>query len=333
MAVTVKDVAALAGVSTATVSRVINNEKGIRPETRERVLDAIKTSGYKVNVIARSLKTSRTRIIGLITPEIANDFFMNIARGVEEYLENYGYTLIISDSHESAGGEIRRADLLKEKLVDGVIVIPSTGKGAHFSVLEESGIPVVLADRAVDDFMCDTVLVDNFKGSYEAISYLIEKGNRRIAFIGGSPDLSNARERLNGYLKALEDNGIGRDDGLILSGDFHVDSGFYLMEKLMKMDPVPDQVFIANYFMHAGAVKYLISNGYKPENSPGIGSFDDMELSSILGYASVSVSQPIRAIGIKSAELLLDRIERGREGRSRDNDARIVRLKTSLKVS
>ena len=134
MAVTIKDVAELAGVSTATVSRVINNESGIREPTKDRVLGAIATSGYRVNTIARSLKTSRTRIIGLITPEIANDFFMNIARGIEEYLKDFGYSLIICNTNESAGEELRRAELLVEKCVDGVIIIPaSNSKVKRFS--------------------------------------------------------------------------------------------------------------------------------------------------------------------------------------------------------
>ncbi len=333
MAVTVKDVAKLAGVSTATVSRVINDEKGIRPETREKVLTAVKESGYRVNVIARSLKTSRSGTIGLITPEIANDFFMSIARGIESYLENFGYTLIISNSNESVEGEIRRAELLAEKYVDGVIVIPSTEKGRHFSILDDAGIPVVFADRITDDYSTDTVLVDNYKGVYEAITHLINEGHRRIAFIGGSPNLSNARERLDGYLHALSDCGIERDDDIILTGNFHVDSGYRLMERLMKLKEPPDRVFIANYFMHAGAVKYLISNGFKPENSPGLGSFDDMELSSILGYASVTVAQPVHEIGIRAAEILMRRIGEKHSGGNLSGGYEVVRLPAELRIS
>ncbi len=334
MAVTVKDVAALAGVSTATVSRVINNEEGIRPATRKKVQDAIRKSGYRVNEIARSLKTSRSRTVGFITPELTNGFFMDIAGGVEEYLEAFGYTLIISSSGESTAGEERRARLLCEKYVDGVIVIPSTGRGNHFRIFDHAGIPVVFADRSTGDYKTDTVLVDNRKGSRDAVSYLVEQGHRRIAFIGGSPDLSNARERLEGYRTALRENGIEEDPDLILTGNFHVDSGYSLMKRLMNLPSPPDHVFIANYYMHAGAVKYLVSNGYKPEVSPQIGSFDDMELSSILGYASVTVSQPIRDIGRKAAELLLSRIEEASDDRKNGGSGKvspkIIRLKTKL---
>ncbi len=328
MAVTIKDVAELAGVSTATVSRVINNEPGIKQSTRDKVHGAITGSGYRVNSVARSLKTNKTRIIGLITPEIANDFFMNIARGIEEYLEKFGYSLIICNTNESASEEKRRAELLIEKSVDGVIVIPSSNSGSHFNILTDAGIPVVLADRLTENFDTDAVVVDNQNGVFLAVSYLAARDNNKIAYIGGSPKLSNARERYDGYLQALREYGLEIDNELILIGDFHVDSGFNLMRQIMELPNPPDQVFIANDFMHMGAIKYLIANGYKPDNSPRIGSFDDLELSSILGYASVTVAQPVKKIGSKAAELLLDRIEG-----DHSKPFRTIRLETDLKIS
>lgn len=328
MAVTIKDVADLAGVSTATVSRVINKEPGIKESTRNRVLEAISTSGYRVNTIARSLKTSRSKTIGLITPEIANDFFMNIARSIEEVLEKSGYSLIICNTNESVKEEARRAELLIEKSVDGVIIIPSSNSGGHFKILTNAGIPVVFADRLTENFETDAVVVDNQKGVYLAVSYLLARDCTNIAFIGGSSKLSNARERYEGYLKALEEFNIEKDDTLILIGDFHVDSGYKLMKKIMELQNPPEQVFIANDFMHMGAIKYLIASGYKPDNSPRIGSFDDLEISSILGYASVTVAQPVKEIGSKAAELLLSRIE-GDQNAS----FQTIQLQTDLKIS
>ena len=328
MAVTIKDVAELAEVSTATVSRVINNETGIKQSTRDKVQGAITGSGYRVNTIARSLKTSRSKTIGLITPEIANDFFMNIARGTEEFLEKSGYSLIICNTNESAKEEARRAELLIEKSVDGVIIIPSSNSGSHFEILRDAGIPAVFADRLTDDFEADAVVVDNQKGVYLAVSYLLARDCNNIAYIGGSSELSNARERYEGYLQALEEFNIEKDESLILTGNFHVDSGFQLMKQIMELQNPPDQVFIANDFMHMGAIKYLISSGSKPDNSPRIGSFDDLEISSILGYASVTVAQPVKDIGSKAAELLLNRIER-----NPSEPFKTVQLQTDLKIA
>jgi len=138
---------------------------------------------------------------------------------------------------------------------------------------------------------------------------LLAREQSKVAFIGGSIELSNARERYEGYIQALEEYKLEPDKELVLVGNFHVDSGFLLMKQIMELDKPPEQVFIANDFMHMGAIKYLIANGYKPDNSPRIGSFDDLELSSILGYASVTVAQPVMEIGSKAAELLLNRIE------------------------
>ncbi len=328
MAVTIKDVAELAGVSTATVSRVINNEPGTTLSTRDKVRKAVAGSGYRVNTIARSLKTSRSKTIGLITPEIANDFFMNIARGIEGALEKSGYSLIICNTNESVEEEARRAELLIEKSVDGVIVIPTSDTGVHFNVLRNAGIPVVFADRLTADFNADAVVVDNKNGVYLAVSYLLAREQSKVAFIGGSIELSNARERYEGYIQALEEYKLEKDNKLILIGNFHVDSGFNLMKQIMNLPEPPEQVFIANDFMHMGAIKYLIANGYKPDNSPRIGSFDDLELSSILGYASVTVAQPVMEIGSKAAELLLDRIEG-----NKNESFKTVQLQTNLKVA
>ncbi|MCD6396613.1 MAG: LacI family DNA-binding transcriptional regulator [Spirochaetaceae bacterium] len=328
MAVTIKDVADLASVSTATVSRVLNNETGIKESTRLKVIAAITNSGYRINTIARSLKTNRSKIIGLITPEIANDFFMNIARGIEAYLKDFGYSLIICNTNESVYEEKRRAELLIEKCVDGVIIIPSTDTGEHFIILRNAGIPVVFADRLTWDFDSDAVVVDNLNGAYMAVSYLIARDKNRIAFIGGSNNLSNARERYNGYIKAFKEQSLELDEKLVFIGDFHVNSGFRIMRELMNLKKPPDQVFIANDYMHMGAIKYLIANDFNPNNSPRIGSFDDLELSSILGYSSVSVAQPVKKIGSKAAELLLNRLKG-----EIDTPFQTIQLETDLKIS
>jgi LacI family transcriptional regulator, galactose operon repressor len=253
---------------------------------------------------------------------------MNIARSIEEVLEKSGYSLIICNTNESTEEEARRAELLIEKSIDGVIIIPSSNSGSHFNILTEAGIPVVFADRLTEDFEADSVVVDNQKGVYLAVSYLLARDHNNIAFIGGSSELSNARERYEGYLKALEEANIEKDDTIILIGDFHVDSGFKLMKQIMELQNPPEQVFIANDFMHMGAIKYLIANGYKPDNSPRIGSFDDLEISSILGYASVTVAQPVKEIGSKAAELLLERIKS-----DQSTPFRTIRLQTDLKIA
>jgi LacI family transcriptional regulator len=325
MAVTVKDVASAAGVSTATVSRVLNDNPGVAAATRTRVLRAIQDTGYRMNTIARSLKTSRTRTIGFLVPEIVNEFFMNIARGVEDALRAAGYSLIICSANEAVSGEKKQLELLAEKCVDGIIIIPSTGQGEHYRRLTELDIPAVLVDRRVDGFVADTVLVENREGSYAAVEYLIKRGTTRFGFIGGDPALTTARERYQGFLAALHDHSLEADEEIIKFGDFHVESGYTLMGELMESPRPPEHIFIANYFMHIGATKYVIEHLGDLPQAVQFASFDDMELSALLGFSSVTVAQPMAEMGATAARLLLSRINGGGPG-----GAQTLRLKTKL---
>lgn len=325
MAVTVKDVAKLAGVSPATVSRVVNKDPRISEKTRNRVLKCLEELDYKVNDIARSLKTSRSHSIAFLCPELPNIFFMTIAKGVEDELKKAGYSLIICNSNESAAEEAERIKLICEKCVDGVIIIPATNQGAHYSQLAAAGIPVVLVDRLVDDFTTDAVLVDNINGSYTAVEHMIGQGFRRIGYIGANIRLTPAMERDEGYRRALADYRIHVDDSIVKYGDFHVRSGYEKMEELMELDEPPEHVFITNYFMHLGAAEYLAGHREKIRNRVTIAAFDDMELASILGFDSILIAQPMMEIGTRAAQILMDRIEGADAG-----GPQIVRLKTSL---
>ncbi|MDK2799446.1 MAG: LacI family transcriptional regulator [Clostridiales bacterium] len=325
MAVTVKDVAKLAGVSAATVSRVINDDPRISEETKKRVMECIEQLNYKINNIARSLKTNKTYTIGFICPEIPNEFFMTIAKGIEDWLRKHGYNVIICNSNESIKGEEERIKLLCEKCVDGMIVIPVSNQGKHFNRLKELDIPVVLVDRLVENFTTDAVLIDNINGCYSAIEYLINHGKKRIGFIGGDLRLTSGSERYEGYKRALKDYCIPLEEKIIKFGDFHIQSGYELMKELMEIDDPPQNVFIANYFMHIGATKYLIENKEKLKYPVSITSFDDLELASFLGFSNVIIEQPMMEIGSKAASLLLDRINK-----VKIPFPQIIRLKTKL---
>ena len=297
MAVTVKEVALHAGVSTATVSRVLNNEPGIRDETRSRVLESIKKTGYRLNKAARSLKTSRSGTVGLLVPELVNDFFMTVAQGVEDILRAKGYGIIICNANNDVQYEEDRIDLLIEQCVDGVIIIPASAEGSHFNRLSDAGIPVVMVDRLVNGFEADAVLTDNIRGAYSAMEELIGSGCRRFGFIGGSLELTNFNERFEGFKQALNDYGIGIEDEIIKFGDVHIDSGYSLMKELMSVQNPPENVFIANYYLQVGATKYLIENAGSDSPDIRIAGFDDMSLSSILGFSSITISQPMQEMG------------------------------------
>lgn len=325
MAVTVKDVALKARVSSATVSRVINLDDRISPETAERVRAAIHELGYTVNHLARSLKTNQSFSVGLLVPEFRNDFFMGIAQGVEQTLKASQLSLMICNANESAEEEADRISLLLDKRIDGIIIIPSTDSGLHYARIREAGVPVVLVDRIVNGFEADSVLVDNVNGTYRAIERALAAGVRRIGFLGGDQRLTSARERYEGYRQVLKDHGVPRDPALERFGDFHSASGYALMAELAGLLSPPEVVFISNYFMHVGATRYLIERQPEAAPMPWIISFDDLELSFALGFSRILVRQPTLELGRRAAGLLLDRMVRKDAG-----PARIVRLDTEV---
>lgn len=329
MAVTIKDVAKLADVSTATVSRVINSDPRISAATRDRVLGVIEKLNYKVNSIARSLKSNRTCTVGFLTPEIANDFFMTVAQGVENSLRERGYNLIICNSNESPDEEVERLELLIEKCVDGVIIAPSTGSGEHLRFLEQVGLPTVLVDRLADGFTSDAVLVDNATGTYKAIHHLLKRGHTNFGFIGGDVSLTPFRERYEGFLRALSEFGIHPDEAHVKFGNYHVDSGYAMMKELAELTPPPASVFISNYFMHIGATQYLVEHRSQRSRPIFIASFDDMALSAVAGVPSLTIAQPVLQIGSRAAQLLLERIEL-RLNHNEPPQPRIERLPTRL---
>lgn len=327
MRVTVKDVAKLAGVSTATVSRVINDDPRISIETKNKVIECMKTLGYRVNMVARGLKTNKSFIVGFVCPEIPNDFFMNIAKGAENELRKKGYSMIICSSGGDVQEEASRIRLLLAKCIDGLIIIPTSSRNSVIHDTIAGRVPFVLADRLLYDFEADAVLSDNINGAYALVEHFISKGLRKIAFIGGNIEVSSAAERYEGYRRALKDYMIPIDEEYIKFGNYHVDDGYRLMRELLVCTLKPECVFVSNFFMHLGVAKYIMEHnvsGKDPINI-AIGSFDDMEVSSIIGLKSARVRQPMEDIGAAAASLLISRIENANL-----SFPQIQRLKTQL---
>jgi LacI family transcriptional regulator len=306
--VTIKDVAREAGVSTATVSRVINSDNRISPATRQHVLDVVSRLNYKVNSLARSLKSKRSLTIGMVVPELDNIFFMRVARGVEDLLGEQGYSMIVVNTRESRHRESAAVELLLEKQVDGIIIVPSERDGTHLAICTQAGVPAVLVDRLVHGFESDAVLVDNKDATYRAIRDLIAQGYHSYGFIGGERSIFTAEERYQGFLQALQDADIAPEDRNIRFGDYHMESGFRLMRQLMEQSQPPKTVMVANYFMHLGVVRYVSKNRASIPPDLFIASFDNMEFSSASGVAGLSIAQPIDEIGRRAAEILMQRM-------------------------
>jgi len=323
--VTIRTVAERANVSTATVSRVLNNDPRVRDETKRAVLEAMEALGYKLNFVARSLKTSRTHTIGVLAPDLSGDFFMFVAESMNRELTQRGYSLVVSSSKDSEEEEAKRIRHMAERLVDGIVLIPIGASGDHIAQIKALDIPIVVVDRAFKGFDTDHVLVDNEGGAHDAVSALIREGHRRIGFLGGNPEVTTARERYAGYRKAMEEAGLEIETRYVRFGNPTLPFGHRTMEEIMLDPESPDTWFIVNLFAHLGATNYLISEGGARATRVTFAAFDEMPYSPLLRYCRFAVQQPIAEMGKAAANLIIDRSE----GRG-PPDPQILRFKTRL---
>ncbi len=332
---TVRDVALAAGVSTATVSRVLNAEDGretapVADDTREKVLAAAKKLDYRANHVARSLKIRSTRTIAVLAPELANDFFMALSESMEKELEKHGYMLLVASSSNSAEQERRRLRILSERLVDGIIVIPASVNGEHLQAVAHRGTPVVLVDRLVEGASLDAVLADNEGGAYEASRALFADGARRAVFVGGDASLTTARERLAGFERAAAEISSVMTLAPRLGG-MGIDDGYRHMDELLSSGTLPDALFAVNLLVHLGVERRLLEAAaaarpfFRP---PAIASFDETPYSPFLAACRYSVAQPAAEMGVAAARLVLERIDRQNAGIG--GAPRTIRLPTVL---
>ncbi len=324
-AVTISEVAESAGVSTATVSRVVNGDDRVSPATAAKTRRAIDELGYKANQMARSLKTRATMTIGVVAPELASDFFMLLAESMDRYLSARGYSLIVCSSREDAEYEAKRLRFLSNRLVDGIIMIPATSHGEHVREIQDKGIPVVFIDRMAADSTADAVLVDNVGGAREATEALIADGYKRIGFLGANLEVTTARERYKGYCDAMTSVGLEIEENFSRFGSLHIESGYRVMQEMLSRSDAPEAYFIVNAENHIGATNYLMTARRANRDRIVFASFDEMPYSPLLQYCRYSVSQPIGEMGETAAKMLLGRIGSGVIG-----FPEIARLKTTL---
>ncbi|MEI6874378.1 MAG: LacI family DNA-binding transcriptional regulator [Spirochaetota bacterium] len=322
---TVHDLARVAGVSTATVSRALNDDPRVSANTAARVRSAAAKLGYSVNRAARSLKTRSTRTIGIIAPDLATDFFMLLADRLEGELAARGYGLLLCSSRENLAEEKRLLGLFAERLVDGVIAIPATASGTHFREAVASGTPLVLVDRAPRGAGTDAVLVDNEEGAWAATRALAGLGYRRIGLIGGDPKLSTARERHAGFRRAQRDLGIKAEPTFEGFGPMHIQSGYHLLEGMLALPDAPAAWFVVNADTHIGATNYLLTAGRAFQDGIAFAAFDEMPYSPLLRFCRFAVEQPIAALASEAARLILARV-----GGETSAKPRVIRLPTRL---
>ena len=335
---TIKEVALLAGVSTATVSRVLapDNSGPVAEETRSRVMSAAENLGYQMNYMARSLKLQSTMTIGVLFPELANDFFMDVAEGIERELHTEGYSMLLSSSLNSADEEKKRINMLANRMVDGMLIIPASSQGKHFQSLSAHGMPIVLVDRIVEGTELDAVTSDNEEGAFQLTKALLADGFKRIAFVGGEITLSSARERFSGYARALAEAGINPEPSWICLGGMRLEDGYKHMEKFLKKRNPPEAMVAVNLLVHLGMERYLLDTGRSSEaasNPPVvIAGFDESGYTPFLPACRYIASQDAVGIGSRAGKRLIEKIKEKKTEKAGDskNGERIIRLPVTI---
>lgn len=305
---TIREVAESAGVSYATVSHVINNTRLVSPETRERVLTAMKALNYRPNALARSLRQGKTNTIGLVLPDSANPFFAEISRSIEDEAFKKGYSVFLCNTELDTQRELFYVDVLSKKQVDGIIFVAAGDQADSLDFLVQRNMPVVMIDRNVPNVEVDAVLTDNQLGGYLATHHLLELGHTQIACIAGPSSITPSAERMIGYRKALEEAGIAYDESLVVRGDYHAQSGMEITHSLLKMNPRPTAIFALNDLMALGALRAAAEAGYSVPNDLAVVGYDDLEIAHFTNPPLTTIAQPKKEIGVQAIHLLVDRM-------------------------
>ncbi len=305
-----KAVAEHSRVSIATVSRVINNDPKVSKETVLKVQASIAALDYKPNRVAQRLRSSnnKTKLLGLIIPDIQNPFFVDVVRGVEDYAYQNNFAVMIGNFGQDEKKEKLYLDIFQSENIDGLIVAPIHGKDKGIENLVKKDIPVVCIDRGLTDIEVDIVKVDNELGAFNAIDHLLSIGHRRIAFISGNFKIPTYIERMAGYKKALAKYNVPFDESLIFARNNDYKSGFEIANKILELEEKPTAIFSGNNLLTLGALEAIHAHNIRIPEQISIIGFDDMPWSISLNPPLTAVRQPGFDMGRKAAELLYERI-------------------------
>ena len=308
---TILDVAKLAGVSTATVSRVINLPETVRNKTREKVTRAMKICNYKYNALARGFVTKQSNTIGLIIPTINNPVFAESTSGVQDYANQRKIQVILGNTYYSNEQEKNLVQTLREKQVDGLIITSTNPKGAIIKSLTDEGFPFVLLYSTVRKGSVSAVGIDNYQGGYQATDHLVKLGHERIGMVAGSFAISDRSfHRWHGYRQCLKDHNIAYDKALLAQTDYSLTSGRDSMKKMLSFKKPPTAVFCSNDFLALGAMKGARELGLDLPEDLSIVGFDDIPIASYVIPELTTIRQPAYEMGKLGAELLFQCIQK-----------------------
>jgi LacI family transcriptional regulator len=324
---TMKDVARLAEVSVATVSAVANGTAVVSPKRAERVRKAMEALDFHADQIARSLKTGRTRVVGMILPDVTNPFYPEVIVGAEEIARAAHYSVMLCNANEDPQQEQQQLNTLFSHRVDGVL-IGCSDPAISFDRLMRRRFPIVCFDRIPPGFQGDTAATDNFHGAYDATRHLIGLGHERIAILAGRTSLSTHSSRLEGFRRAMADSDLPVRDEFCWPGGMQPDAGYDVARQLFGLQRKPTAVFCTNNKLLLGFVRAMGESGIRCPLDISIVGFDDFTWTENFHPRLTTVAQPARELGRRAMQLLLERVENTAE----EFPARQVVLKQELRV-
>ncbi len=306
---TIKDIAARAGISYATVSRALNGKYGVSQKTRDKVLGLAKEMGYRPNAIAQGLVNRATMTVGLIIPDITSPFFPRLALGIEDRLLKAGYNLFLCNTNWDTNRECDYLNNLVQKQVDGIIISSIAHYATDIEPLIPDDMPLVYVSSYPDKTKRSYVLIDNIKGADMAVSHLLSRKRRKIAFIGSQQEYISLEDRLSGYRKALKRAGIKVTEDMVVLDKFQEQSGYKIIREMLEKGNVPDGVFAENDLIAMGVVQGVQDSGLRVPEDVAVIGFDDIPIASHPDIQLSTIHQPKFRIGTYAAEMLLHQLE------------------------
>lgn len=326
----IKDVAELAGVSPATVSRVLNGSSQVGDEYREQVMSAVEQVGYRRNRLASNLRRQRAGIIGLVVSDVENPHFSEMVRAVEDAAYRRGYRVLLCNTDEDPEKQASYLEVLADERALGVIVSSSDTGGSGIRELLDLSIPVVAFDRAVDDPRADAVVADNTGGAERVTTLLIGAGHERIGFVGGPDHIETGVLRQRGYESAMASFELGPRHA---DGGFRVSGGVNATERLLigdgRVEARPTAIVVANNLMTIGALQALREHGLRIPEDVALAAFDDPPWAALVDPPLTTLGQPVRAMSYRAVELLFERIERKRTETVKETSQFELRIRNS----
>jgi len=309
MKINIKEIAKKCNVSTATVSRALNNKEPVKPETRRRILQVANEFYYKPSAYARALSSKKTDTIGVILPELVNEYFMEIIKGIDEEAHLYNKYLMISSSHSQRNDLETILEFMGSGRTDGTIIMAPSLQEEIFQVIKKSRRPVVLLNCGVNDENVVSFSIDNYRGARQIVAHLINHGYKKIGMIKGPERNIEAQNRYKGFRDILEEKGIEYRSEFVLSGDFSISAGNYGFLRLMSLEDKPEAIFAANDYTAIGIYQAARNLNIKIPEDIAIVGFDDILTSSIIVPKLTTVHAPIVELGRRALNHLVKMIE------------------------